>query len=204
MTIATYADLQAAVGNWLNRTDLTARVPEFIALAESRMNGHLRNRSMEVRTTLTCTPASAYVALPADMIEMRRLIVASTSTAPSRVLKYLTPDAITNDYPCDTTGEPRVFTVIAGNAQLAPIPDSAYALELTYMQAVPALSDSNPTNWLLTKYPDVYLYGSLMQAVTFLKSWGELAGLQQLYRDAVDNANAVDWYSGSTPTVRAA
>lgn len=202
MSIATYADLQTAIGNWINRTDLAAaRLQEWIALAESRMNGHIKSRSMEARTTLTCTPSSAYVTLPTDVIDVRRLIVSSTT--PARVLKYLTPDALTNDYPGNDTGEPGVFTVIGGSAQLAPIPDSAYSLELAYVQSIPALSASNTTNWLLTKHPGVYLYGSLLQGIPYLKAWSELAAIQQLYRDAVDNANALDWYSGSTPTVRA-
>ena len=42
MAINTYATLQTAVANWLDRSDLTDRIPEFIALAEARMNRTLR------------------------------------------------------------------------------------------------------------------------------------------------------------------
>ena len=47
MAIGTYAELQTAVANWLDRDDLTARIPEFIALAEAKMNSNLRISLME-------------------------------------------------------------------------------------------------------------------------------------------------------------
>jgi hypothetical protein len=200
MSITTYAELQTAVADWLHRTDLTTKIPDFIALAESAMSARIKCRSMEARSTLTCTASSAYVTLPTDMIEMRRLTLSSTT--PARQLKYVTPDEITSDYPYGTTGEPYVFTVIAGQVQLAPIPDSAYTLELTYLQRIPALSDSNTTNWLLTAYPTVYLYGSLLQAQPYMADDARLPVLSQLYKDGVDAINSIDWYSGSTMAVR--
>ena len=47
MAIGTYAELQTAVANWLDRDDLTDRIPEFIALAEAKMNRVLRISLME-------------------------------------------------------------------------------------------------------------------------------------------------------------
>lgn len=204
MAISTYDELQTAVINWLHRegdTAFAARVPEFIAMAESRMNGHIDSRSMETRTTLTTTASNAYVTLPTDMLEMRRLMLSSTT--PVRALKYVTPDEIAHDYAYAVEGEPSVFAVIGGEVQLAPIPDSAYTLELAYIQKVPSLSSSNTTNWLLTKSPDVYLYGTLLQALPYIQDFDNLGTMQTLYRDAVNNLNSIDWYSGSTMTVRA-
>lgn len=203
MAIATYSDLQAAVIEWLHRdgdTAFAARVPDFISMCEARANGHLKSRQMEARTTLTCIAGTAFVALPTDMLEMRRLTVSSTN--PTQTLKYVTPDELTHDYAYTYSGVPYVFSVIGSNAQLAPTPDQAYSLELTYMQKVPALA-TNSTNWLLTSYPDVYLYGTLIQAVTYVQDFALLNTLQTLYRDAVENLNAIDWYSGSTMAVRA-
>lgn len=200
MALTTYAELQTAVASWLHRDDISARIVEMIALAESRMNGHIDSRSMEARSTLTCTASNAYVTLPTDMLEMRRLLLSSTS--PARALKYVTPDEITIDYPYTTTGEPYVFAVIGGQVQLAPIPDQAYSLEITYLQKIPNLSDSATTNWLLTKAPDVYLYATLVQSVAYTQDFDKLTTYQTLYKDAVDNLNSIDWYSGSTMAVR--
>ena len=51
MAIGTYAELQTAVANWLGRDDLTARIPEFIDLAEARLSRELETREQEKRAT---------------------------------------------------------------------------------------------------------------------------------------------------------
>ena len=55
MAISTYTELQTAVANWLDRDDLTARIPEFIALTEARFNRLLRVRSMETEADQVTT-----------------------------------------------------------------------------------------------------------------------------------------------------
>src|SRR5215471_16871932 len=66
MSITTYAELQAAVGNWLDHGLFAARVPEFITLFEAAANRRLRVREQEATATLT--PSSGAVALPADYL----------------------------------------------------------------------------------------------------------------------------------------
>ena len=63
MALASYADLQTAVASWLNRTDMAAYIPDFIALAEERIYRTLRVKAME--TAFTGTVAAGVVALPA-------------------------------------------------------------------------------------------------------------------------------------------
>ena len=199
--IATYTDLQSAVAGWLHRTDLTARIQDFITLAEVQMNSDLDSRSMELTATLTTVAGTAMLALPADMVEMRRL---RTTTSPMRVLKYATPDELSSEYAYGAAlGTPISFTVVSGSLELAPTPDAAYSLELVYRQRVPSLSATNATNWVLTQSPDVYLYGALVAAHPFTMDDGRLPVFQQLYKRAVDAVNSIDWYSGSTLRVRA-
>lgn len=199
MSIVDYASLQTAIGNWLHRTDLTAQIPDFIALAEAYMNGDLDSRSMETRTALTATAGNAYLSLPSDMIEMRRLMLQADYNEP---LDYLTPDQMAKEYPTSTTNKPQAFTVIGSQVQLGPIPDSAYTVELTYLQRIPALSVTNTTNWVLTSYPNAYLFGALVAAQPFLVNDARIATFQGLYKEAVDQINGIDWYSGSTMRVR--
>lgn len=201
MSIGTYAELKTAVASWLHRTDLEAKIPDFIRLNEAYLSANVRSRSMETRTDLTCTISDGYVTLPTDMLEMRRLVLNRTDGT-LRPLKYVTPDELVNDYPWNETGEPTVFTVIGNELQLARIPDAAYTLELTYVQRIPALSDSNTTNWLLTAYPNVYLYGTLFQACQFAFEEAQRDQYMQLLKDGMEAINAIDWYSGSTMTVR--
>ncbi|MES2040471.1 MAG: hypothetical protein V4495_21845 [Pseudomonadota bacterium] len=73
--ITDYASLQAAVSSWLHRTDLTPFIADFIALAEARMSSDIVARPMDIRNNLPTIAGNAYVNLPLDMLEMRRLIL---------------------------------------------------------------------------------------------------------------------------------
>lgn len=200
MALATYSDLQASVTAWLNRPDLSGLVPDLIALAESRLNQDLDNiRSMETKVTLSTTANVSTVSVPSDLIEMKRLQVLAS---PNYVLKYLSADEFALQYPSGQTGKPEQFAVVGGSFELGPIPDGVYSLELTYFQKIPPLS-VNGTNWLLTAYPDAYLYGSLCAAQPYLMNDARLAVFERLYKQAVDGINGVDWYSGSTMRVTA-
>lgn len=206
MSITTYSELQASVASWLHRTDLTALIPDFITLAEQRMNGDLDSRSMEVRTTLTCTADGTLnarlVALPTDMLEMRRLLVVDTD--PARVLEYKSPDQLVADnLYLLSAAKPDSFTVVGTNIELSPPPDSAYPLELVYKQRIPALSNSNTTNWVLTQNPSIYLWGALLAASPFTQDDERMPIYERKYQEAKETINSIDWYSGSTLRVRA-
>ncbi|WP_213941190.1 hypothetical protein [Pseudomonas sp. dw_612] len=200
MSITNYSELQASVASWLNRGDLTANIPDFITLAEAQLCTDLKTRAMEAKTTLVTVAGVNSVSLPTDMLEMRRLQVLGTYNQP---LSYRSPDEISVDFSSNTAGQPVVFTVIGGNIELAPIPDAVYSLELTYQQRIPALSASNITNWLLSAWPNAYLYASLLAATPFIMNDARIGTWAQLYSQAVNSINGVDWYSGSTMTVRA-
>ena len=157
MAITTYAELRTAVENWLDHTLFTARVPEFIALAEATFNRRLRTRQMEATATLT--PSSGTAALPADYLAWRRV----TWTGSSRIeLEYVAPSWLQAAYPSQPSSSPRVFTIEGASLRIMPVDGTA--LELDYYQKIPALSDSNTTNWLLTAHPDLYLFGALVEA----------------------------------------
>lgn len=200
MSITNYSELQASVASWLNRSDLTVNIPDFITLAEAQLSTDLKTRAMEAKVTLSTVAGTKTVALPSDMLEMRRLQVAGTYNQP---LSYRSPDELSIDYAANGSGQPVVFTVVGSNVELAPIPDAVYSLELTYQQRIPALSDANTTNWLLTSWPNAYLYASLLAATPFIMNDERLATWGQLYSAATESINGVDWYSGSTMKVRA-
>lgn len=200
MSITSYSELQASVASWLNRADLTANINDFITLAESQLSRDLKTRQMELKTTLSTVVGVNTVALPTDMLEMRRFQVAGSYNQP---LSYRTPDEQSIDFSDNSSGQPIVFTVIGANAELAPIPDAIYSLELTYRQRIPALSDTNTTNWLLSNWPDAYLWASLIAATPFIMNDARLPVWQGLYSQAISGINGIDWYSGTTMKVRA-
>lgn len=196
----TYAGLKASVADWLHRADMTAIIPDLIKIAELRMNSDLAARDMETNTTLTTVAGDSQIATPLDVVETRRLIV--TSTDPLRVLKYIAPEKLTEKYPSGSlTGTPETYTVIGPNFEFGPTPDADYTLSYTYRQRLPSLA-SVGSNWLLTKWPHAYLYGSLVAASPYLRDDARIAVWEQQYQQAVADINLVDWYSGNSMAVR--
>lgn len=165
MAISTYSELKSAVSDWLNRDDLTAVVPSFISLAEARFNRELRTNQMVYKASATAT--SETLALPADWLQTLTVQAATEADPP---LVYVAPQEYYEAALEAPTGDPRMYTIIGSNLHLKPAPASSYAIAHVYYQQIPALSDSNTSNWLLAKSPDVYLYGSLMQAEPYLKN----------------------------------
>jgi hypothetical protein len=160
MAITTYAELQAAVGNWLDHGLFAARILDFIALFEAAANRRLRVREQEATATLT--PSSGAATLPADYLAWRRV----TWTGTPRVeLQYVHPSYLQAAYPSAPTDVPRVFTIEGATLKVRPLHGTP--LELDYLQKIPALSDAAPSNWLLAAHPDIYLFGSLVEAEMF-------------------------------------
>lgn len=165
MSITTYAELQTAVKNWLERPDLAdARVQEFIRLAEAYFQRKLRHREMEKRDTLSVS--GRYTSLPSDYHQMNRVAVNGASGA----LRATTPAQMQDlqDSRGFTQGEPTHYAIVGSELEVYPTPGETYTLNLFYRRTLPALSDSNTTNWLLDRSPDLYLYGSLFHSAYFL------------------------------------
>ena len=169
MAISNYAELQTAAANWLDRTDLGTRIPEFIDLAESTFNRTIRNRQMITKND-SYSLDSRYVNLPTDTLEVIRIVVDVT---PQITLQYLTPEEIAERRNSSSTGRPQYFTVVGGSTnqiELLRSPDETYTSSILYYTKIPALSDSATTNWLLTSHPDIYLFGTLVEAEPYLKN----------------------------------
>lgn len=153
MSLSNYADLVSATAAWLNRgTDLDARIPDFIKLAENEFNRKLR--TIEMETTATATLTGDAVAVPTDFLGLRSIKIDNT------VLEYLTPSEIADD---ENTGTPTRYTVTDGQFIFRPAPSSG-TVEISYYAAIPALTVSNTTNWLMTRWPDLYLFATCAQA----------------------------------------
>jgi hypothetical protein len=160
LTISTYAELQTAVGNWLDRQDLSSRIVEFISMWEAKVNRRLRVRQMMATTTLT--PSNGSASLPADYLEWRRV---TWTGSIRRELEYVEPTYMQAAYPMRPTDIPRFFTIEDGTLKIMPLDTTG--LEFLYYQQVPVLSGGNPTNWLLAVAPDAYLFGALTEASGF-------------------------------------
>lgn len=205
MALATYTDLQGAIANWLARpgdATLTPFIPDFIALAETRIHRDLRLRAMETRATATLS--GPRVALPPGFLEMRSFRL---NTNPVTTLSYVTPQQLDTSWAGSSTGRPAVYTVIGQEIQVGPAPDADYEAEMAYYKKFDPLSAGQPTNWLLANAPDVYLYASLLEATTFLMNDERLPLWSAAYENAVRAAEAAEdraKWGGSALQVRAA
>jgi hypothetical protein len=166
MAISTFAELKTATANWLDRSDLTDRIPEFIALAEARFNRILRIRDMEtVSTAISTAAGTREYSLPTGFVQMKEFHL---TTDPLTPLAYITPEMMTRIWAGSGRGKPEVFTIIADNVRLGPNPDAVYTTSMLYYKTFTALSDDATTNDMLTNNPDVYLYGTLLEAEPFI------------------------------------
>jgi hypothetical protein len=165
MDLTTYTGLQAAIASFLNRADLTAQIPAFIALAEARFNRELRVNAMLQRDYTVAT--EAYVKLPDDWLQHSSLVITDPPNQP-RALDYITPEEFNDRRGHLLPGTPRAYTIVSDNIALLPTPGANVQLEITYYKKIPALSADTPSNWLLAKSPDLYLYTSLLQAEAYL------------------------------------
>jgi len=189
LSITTFSELKTAVQNWLHRSDtnLTNRIPEFIALCEAKFNRTLRLTTMETRVSATLD--ERYEDLPSDFLEMRTIEITGDSGGQ---LEYMTPGDLRNRYRASGTGVPKYFTIIGTTIEFAPAPAGSYTMEMVYYKAIPALSDSNTTNWMLTNNPDAYLYGSLLEAAPFMKKPEEVPLWATMYKGVMKDIADAD------------
>ena len=189
MALTTYAELKTSIGDWLNRSDLTSVIPDFISLAEAQIERTLRARQMIVRANASFD--AQYGAVPADFLETKSLKL--TSTNPQTPLTFLSIDALDNEATKYTgSGKPKFFGVVGGQFRLVPLPDSNYTTELTYYAKLAKLSNSNTSNWLLASSPDIYLYGALLQAAPYLQDDARIQTWATLYERALNDLQTAD------------
>jgi hypothetical protein len=161
MAITTYSELQTAVTSYLDADNLAASVPDFIGLAENEFARVLRQPEQETRLILPTVAGNERVALPADFAGVKEIALL---TDPVEALEGMSIDALYRNFGRSFTSRPRGYAIAGGDLWLGPAPDAAYDLQLVYWAKLTPLSVSAPSNWLLAAHPDLYLFGSLMQA----------------------------------------
>lgn len=150
------------VKSWINDSGTTDdTVKGWIQMFESRAQRVLAKLDNEV--TVTSVPSSELDPLPSMYNGLREAYVVGS---PKRPLTLVTPAELTTYG--DLTGEGLFFSIEAGNFRFNPS-ISGSTLSVTYFKGLTELTDGSPTNYLITKYPDVYLAGTLSVAQKFLR-----------------------------------
>jgi hypothetical protein len=108
-----------------------------------------------------------------------------------RRLDYITEDAADVLYPDRASGLANHFMIVGSS--LTALPLSSNSIQLTYYAKVPALSDSNTTNWLLTAHPALYLHACKLYAAEFTgNEHGEIEKQATYVNQYITNINALD------------
>jgi hypothetical protein len=165
MSLDTFDNLKLEVADWLNRQDLVNVIPTFIRLLEAQVERTLRVREMCVRATASLT--EEFTVLPSDFLSLEHAILNADKPV---TLEWVPMNQIDKLQAETQPGTPLNFTIIGDELEVSPLPDQEYEIEVVYYQSIPKLTTNNQTNWLLTRHPDVYLYGTLMQAAPYLKN----------------------------------
>jgi len=187
MALANYDDLKASIADFLNRDDLTAVIPDFITMAEADMNRKVRHWRMENRASATVN--TQYSAIPTDFLEPIRLHLETGDYQPLELLSQQEMQARRKGN-LNTSGKPAFYAFTQGEIELYPSPDGDYGLEMNYYQKIPALSSSQTNNWLLTNFPDAYLYGSLVHSAPYLAEDVRVAAWSTFYQNALGSIMA--------------
>lgn len=176
MAITNLTELKTAMGRWTKRpTVMTANSQDadLISLFEASANATIRVRENEIETALTATPNSPHIDLPSRY----QAPVSLKVTADQRELKYVLPNLLPY-YPSQSASS--FWTVVDSRIRTERDADQAYAYTFRYHKTFALATDS--TNALLTRYPNVYLYGSLLEAAPYVRDL-QAVGLWQTRYD---------------------
>lgn len=186
MALGTFSELKASVADWIARSDLTTQIPDFITLAEARINRKVRLRTFETDTTLTGTTSSRNLSLPSDYVEPIALFL-TTSGDEELMTPFVAGTVEFQTY----NGWPRRYTIDGTTIKLEKPCDQAHTFKFRYRQKL-ALSDSAPTNWLLTNAPDAYLAQTLSEAYAFIMDVQKAASWDAKATRALDEVNLLN------------
>ena len=201
MALNNYSNLQTSIANFLARDDLTTEIVDFVALTEADFNRRLRIRAMENSSSFTID--SETETLPTGFLQARSFVI---PTNPKTALQFMTPFHQAETQGSSETGKPRAYSIEGTNFRFSPTPDATYTATLVFYKAFDSLSSSVATNHILTNHPDVYLYGALYFASTFIRGMdprtvGQFKSQYESALQQVEMADEKDKYN-ATPLVQ--
>ena len=155
MAITNYEELQQAIQDWMDRTDIAGNVPDMISLAEAELNRELK--VVETNVTLTGTTGSRSIDISAYSIVQPETLKLNDTF---REWELTPRDNGTFTY-IDSSARPSIWS-IDGTTIVFDVPlDQDYTFRFRY-QGRFALSGLVPTNKVLTDHPDLYMAASIV------------------------------------------
>ena len=181
-----YGELKSELSDLLFNQRFIARYDRFTRSFEADANSRLRVLPMEASVLLTTVGGD--VALPADYLLWRtvRPTLPGSPPVPTFHPPYDELDYVHPAYlPPVGRGYDRLFTIEGNTFKVRPVDDRTGAYDFHYYQKIPTLVGNNSnSNWLLTEYPNVYLFGLMVEAAGDGRNL-EMAQLYKARRDEV-------------------
>ena len=157
-----YTELKTEAEKWSGRSDVSIDMDTYIRIAETWMFNNpdqtltVNADDTQTTTAMDAVTPSRYLALPTGFISPRSFTLIDANENRYK-LTYLSPDLLNVR---SGTGCPRAYTVTS-RLEFDINPDYAYEIELDYFKRFVQLSNSNPTNSVITNAPNLYLFGTL-------------------------------------------
>jgi hypothetical protein len=170
--VMTYSSLVSDISSYLERTDQATleKIPTFIMLAEQVIAAEIKFLGNLTPMTSTLVANQAVIDKPA---RWHKTVSMNVTVGGVRQPVFLRKYEYLREYwpdPTDT-GAPKYYADYDYTHWLiAPTPDVAYNFEVLYYERIQPLDSSNQTNWFTIYAPQALLYGSLLQAMPFLKN----------------------------------
>lgn len=192
--VMTYTSLVADIESYLERTDTATleKIPTFIMLAEQIIASQIKflgNLTVAQSTMVATQPIIDKPARWRKTVSMNVVVDGNREPVLLRKYEYVRsywPDSTQTDTPafyCDYD-----YT----HWLVAPTPSDDFAYEVLYYERPQPLDDTNQTNWFTQYAPQALLYGSLLQAMPFLKNDARVQLWQGMYQQAMDILTAED------------
>lgn len=192
--VMTYDSLNAIVLQYLERSDQATinAIPTFITLAEFEIAQEIKTLGQLQIAESTMTSGNPVLQKPARWRKTVSFNITDSSgnRTPVNLRKY---EYLTNYWPNNTSTSMPLFYSDTDwdHWYVAPTPDQAYTFECLYYERIAPLSSTNQTNWLTQNAPTAMLFGTLLQAMPFLKN-DQRQIFQQKYTEAIQSLKSED------------
>lgn len=193
--VMTYDSLAADIESYLERTDTATiqKIPTFIMLAEQIISSQIKFLGNLTVNSSTMVAAQAVIDKPARWHKTVSMNItqAGGQRVPVLLRKY---EYLREYWPnATTTSLPKYYCDYDYTHWLvAPTPALPYTFEVLYYERVQPLDSSNQTNWFTIYAPQALLYGSLLQAMPFLKNDARVALWKSQYDEIMATLKAED------------
>lgn len=165
MAITTYSTLLTAISTWLDDNQYTANAADFVTLGENWIKRELRLNEMEARATASLSTSTRFLALPTGFTGFRRF---QLNTSPISNMGFVSQDQM-ELYRTEGSGQPKFYTITAGQIELSCTPDSAYTGEMNYYRLTDLAVTTAETNELMPEFADIYLAAAMVEGLTFMQ-----------------------------------